>query len=66
LVDKLVGKEGSWFEWEQWWKKESLGSRSLMDQNYQAMEDANGGLSISEEYFPTIGWNNKEVDDYER
>jgi hypothetical protein len=30
-----------------------------------AMEDANGGLSISEEYFPTIGWNTKKLDDYE-
>jgi hypothetical protein len=32
LDDKLIGKEGSWFKWEQWQKKESLGSRSC--QNY--------------------------------
>ena len=30
------------------------------------MEDANGGLSIPEGSIPTIGRNNKIVDDYER
>ena len=29
LVCKLVGNKGSWFEWEQWWKKESLGLINL-------------------------------------
>ena len=31
LVCKLARKKGSWFKWKQWWKKESLGSRNLMD-----------------------------------
>ena len=30
MVGKLTGKKGSWFELEQWRKKESLGSRNLM------------------------------------
>ena len=29
LVCKLAGKKGSWLEWEQWQKKESLGSINL-------------------------------------
>ena len=29
LVGKLVGKKGSWFKWEQWEKKESLGLINL-------------------------------------
>jgi hypothetical protein len=29
------------------------------------MEDEYGRLFISEGYIPTIGWNNKEVDDHE-
>ena len=42
LVDKLAGKEGSWFKWEQWRKMESLGLRNLTT----IMEDENEGLSI--------------------
>ena len=30
LSSKLIGKKGSWFEWEKWWKKENLGLRNLM------------------------------------
>ena len=29
------------------------------------MEDANGGLSISEGFIPTVGWKNKIAGDYE-
>jgi len=29
------------------------------------MEDANGRLSITEGYFPTVGWKSKEVGEYE-
>ena len=29
MASKLAGKKGSWFEWEKWRKKESLGSKNL-------------------------------------
>jgi len=31
LDDKIAGKKGSSFEWEQWWKMISLGLRNLTD-----------------------------------
>jgi len=31
LVDKIVGKKGSWFEWKQWQKMVGLGLRILTD-----------------------------------
>jgi hypothetical protein len=43
---------------------ESLGSRNLTAKK-QVMEDAYGGLFISEGSIPTIGWNSKEVDSHE-
>ena len=62
LVGKLAGKKGYWFEWEQWQKKESLGSRNL---RAKIMEDVNGGLYVLEESIPTVGWKNKTTDEYE-
>ena len=63
LVGKLAGKKGSRFEWEQWRKKESLGSRNLTTKTI--MEDANGGLSVLERSIPIVGQKNKTTSDYE-
>ena len=61
---KLTRKKGSWFEWEQWQKRESIGSRNLRPK-LSVMEDANGGLSVPKGSIPSIGRKRKTISGYE-
>ena len=65
MADKLAGKKGSWFEWEQWRKMVSLGSRNLTAK-IPTVEDADGRLSVSERSVPTIEQKNKEAGGHDR
>ena len=64
LAGKLAGNKGSWFEWEQWKKKECLGSINLMVKT-AVMEYANGGLFVPGGSVPAIGRKSKKVIGYE-
>ena len=65
MADKLAGKKGSWFEWEQWQKMVNLGSRNLMAKT-SIVEDADGRLSISERSVAAIEKKKKEAGGHDR
>ena len=60
LVGKLIGKRGSWFQWEQWKKKEILGS-IISTTKTTIYGRCKWRTIYTKRIIPIVGWKNKTM-----